>query len=225
MHKRFRQGFTIVEVVTAIFIIAVLAVITVLSYNTVQAQARDSKRQSDVTIMLNALERYYDKNGEYPTGCTQGTTTYTPQCEGGPFDVTTNTDVVTMNMTTANLRTMLPSIPSTFGDPKQVEGAAFGNGRFQSPIGYFYIGELVANGTGSFGTKFTSNYYAAVNCSSGTTIAFTTTVSGTRTSAVIGHYNEVEGKWYIYQTKNGKHLTAGSTDVRGSTYGICTFVQ
>lgn len=66
MQKRFRQGFTIVEVVTAIFIIAVLAVITVLSYNTVQARARDDARAASATIIMSAIEKYYDAHGEYP---------------------------------------------------------------------------------------------------------------------------------------------------------------
>ena len=66
------RGFTLVEVLIVIGVIAVLAGITVISYNGTQARARDAKRKTDITSIAKAMELYYDDNGRYPpaTGST-----------------------------------------------------------------------------------------------------------------------------------------------------------
>jgi prepilin-type N-terminal cleavage/methylation domain-containing protein len=64
------QGFTIVELLIVIAIISILAAITVVGYNVVQTSTNDTQREADVTSIMNALERYYDKNGEYPANDT-----------------------------------------------------------------------------------------------------------------------------------------------------------
>lgn len=73
------HGFTIVEVMVTIAIIGVLASMAFLSYNSVQQDSRNSLRASHVGVIADALEKYYNKNGEYP-GCaamTQNGTTVT----------------------------------------------------------------------------------------------------------------------------------------------------
>jgi prepilin-type N-terminal cleavage/methylation domain-containing protein len=66
MHKHFKAGFTIVELAVAVVIIAILAVIATFSLTKVQEESRDAKRASQATVISEALEKYYDKNGEYP---------------------------------------------------------------------------------------------------------------------------------------------------------------
>lgn len=68
MHKRLSRGFTIVEIATVIFIIALLAVMVVVVFNNVQRQARDTSKEQAVKAIMTSLERYYDNHGEYPTG-------------------------------------------------------------------------------------------------------------------------------------------------------------
>lgn len=63
-----RQGFTLIELIVIITVIAVLATITTLGLLAYQKQARDTQRQSSVTVIVEALENYYQQNGEYP-GC------------------------------------------------------------------------------------------------------------------------------------------------------------
>jgi prepilin-type N-terminal cleavage/methylation domain-containing protein len=65
-------GFTLVELLIVIVIIAILSVIAVLSYNTTQKNTRDSDRSSKAKIITDQLEKYYAKNGEYPS-CQQMT--------------------------------------------------------------------------------------------------------------------------------------------------------
>lgn len=62
------KGFTIVEITITVFIIAILAGITIVAFTKVQTDARDSARSSKINIIAEALEKYYERNGEYP-GC------------------------------------------------------------------------------------------------------------------------------------------------------------
>lgn len=66
-------GFTIVELLIVIVIIAILAAITVVAYNGIQKRGNDSQRKSDVAAITKALELYYIDNGRYPAG--SGSTT------------------------------------------------------------------------------------------------------------------------------------------------------
>lgn len=66
--KRLKNGFTLIELIVVIAVIGILATISVLTYSSIRAHARDSQRSSNVTILSESLEKYYDQNGEYP-GC------------------------------------------------------------------------------------------------------------------------------------------------------------
>lgn len=60
------QGFTIVELLIVIVVIAILAAITVVAYSGIQERARDSQRASDIKTISKALEMYYLDNQSYP---------------------------------------------------------------------------------------------------------------------------------------------------------------
>ena len=60
-------GFTIVELLVVIAIIGILSVISIVSFSRVQSESRDSQRSSKITVIAEALEKYYEKNGEYPS--------------------------------------------------------------------------------------------------------------------------------------------------------------
>lgn len=62
------KGFTIIELLVVIATIGILTTIGVITYTRIQADARDSQRASRVTVITEALEKYYQDNGEYP-GC------------------------------------------------------------------------------------------------------------------------------------------------------------
>lgn len=63
MHKRF--GFTLIEVMVVLIIITLLAAIFIPMYNGTQIASRDSKRESDVQIILNAYDNNFSKVGTY----------------------------------------------------------------------------------------------------------------------------------------------------------------
>jgi prepilin-type N-terminal cleavage/methylation domain-containing protein len=60
------RGFTIVELLIVIAIIAILAAIVIVAYNGIQGRARNSARISDITAVRRSIEAYYAQNGEYP---------------------------------------------------------------------------------------------------------------------------------------------------------------
>lgn len=62
-----KGGFTLMELLVVISIIAILISIGLTSFSTVQKKARDSKRKSDIKEVQNSLEQYYSVCGsQYP---------------------------------------------------------------------------------------------------------------------------------------------------------------
>lgn len=62
-----KSGFTIIEVLVTAVVIAIVSSLIVLSYSKIQSDSRDSTRKNTATLVSNALEKYYNKNGEYPS--------------------------------------------------------------------------------------------------------------------------------------------------------------
>lgn len=54
------QGFTLVELMVVITIIAFLAVIGIVSFTNIQAQARDGRRRADIDAIATAMEANRD---------------------------------------------------------------------------------------------------------------------------------------------------------------------
>ena len=61
------RGFTIVEIVVVVTVLAILVSISFFAYNKVQQDARDNTRSGNATVIAEALEKYYRTNGEYPS--------------------------------------------------------------------------------------------------------------------------------------------------------------
>lgn len=67
--KKGTSGFTIVELLIVVIIIAILASVTVVAFNGVQARARDAQRDTAVSAIRKGLELYKIDTGGYPTPC------------------------------------------------------------------------------------------------------------------------------------------------------------
>lgn len=63
------KGFTLIELVIVITVIIILTSISAIGVNIYLKDARDSERANKALMIANALEKYYEKNGEYPS-CT-----------------------------------------------------------------------------------------------------------------------------------------------------------
>ncbi len=66
-------AFTIVELLIVIVVIAILAAITIVAYNGIQARARDTQRDTAVRQLKSAIEMYRVDNGVYPSVGTDNT--------------------------------------------------------------------------------------------------------------------------------------------------------
>lgn len=63
------RGFTLIEMLIVISLIAILTVAAVANYSDSRAQSRDAKRQADLRNLQSALESYKSKYGRYPEQC------------------------------------------------------------------------------------------------------------------------------------------------------------
>lgn len=110
MHTRRPHGFTLVEIMVAVGIIGIVMSLIMVATLQVRVRSRDSKRISDVTTIMNALESYYAANRSYPTMITAGepflvgSTTILPKIPSNPFPRTdggcTNSDYIYTTTTT-----------------------------------------------------------------------------------------------------------------------------
>lgn len=67
--KKTTSGFTVIELIVVITVISILTALGVYSFSRIQASSRDSQRSVKITMIAEALEKYYGQNGEYPS-CT-----------------------------------------------------------------------------------------------------------------------------------------------------------
>ena len=63
-----RKGFTIVELLIVIVVIAILAAITIVAFNGIQQQAANNKTIAAANTWVKALKLYKTDNGRWPSG-------------------------------------------------------------------------------------------------------------------------------------------------------------
>jgi len=61
-----REGFTIIELLIVIAIIAILAGLVLNNFQGAQAKARDTQRVTDINNVHSKLEEFYNDNNAYP---------------------------------------------------------------------------------------------------------------------------------------------------------------
>jgi type II secretory pathway pseudopilin PulG len=85
---RSSDGFSVVELLTIIAIVSLLAGVAMFNAVAAAQRSRDVDRQADLRVMQSALELYKQRNGRYPAGC-RGPNVYSGQigtnysCSGG----------------------------------------------------------------------------------------------------------------------------------------------
>lgn len=80
-----KSGFTLIEILIVIGLIAILAGITIVAVNPAKqfAQANNAQRRADVNTVLNAISQFMvDNNGNVPPSLS-GVSTYTEICQTG----------------------------------------------------------------------------------------------------------------------------------------------
>ena len=152
------RGFTIVELLIVVVIIAILAAITLVTYNGIQQRATNTTTINSVAAYARAIQLYAVQNGAYPdttgnpclgplgTRCIN-MTDYTGACS--------NYGSTTANATfDTAIKSVAPSIPApstqtaTCGG-KQYGGAFYAaSGSTTSRIIYFLMGSVTCNNAG-----------------------------------------------------------------------------
>ena len=66
-----KKGFTLVEIMIVVAIIALLAAIAIPNLLRARLNANDSAAKADLQALVTAIESYAAANGQYPTGETQ----------------------------------------------------------------------------------------------------------------------------------------------------------
>ncbi|MEK7565692.1 MAG: prepilin-type N-terminal cleavage/methylation domain-containing protein [Patescibacteria group bacterium] len=83
-----KKGFTLIELMIVITIMAVLATMSFFAFSRVQKQARDAVRKGDIRAVSQAVQAYAnDNSGNYPTtalGTAVLTPTYLPRVPTDP---------------------------------------------------------------------------------------------------------------------------------------------
>lgn len=97
-----KRGFTLMEILISIAIIAVLTALGVVSYVSINRNARDAKRRGDIEQIRSALELYRSDYGYYPA-------------LGGVWVDVAALDTRASDPTLGLVDTYLPSLPT---DPK-----------------------------------------------------------------------------------------------------------
>ena len=66
MGAKINSGFTIVELLIVIVVIAILAAISIVAFTGVQQRARDAERKQDIAAAQKALQLYFVDHAAYP---------------------------------------------------------------------------------------------------------------------------------------------------------------
>lgn len=62
-----KHGFTVVELIVVIAVLAIVASLSFFGYANIQKQARDNQRMTSAVVVSESLEKYFSQHGEYPS--------------------------------------------------------------------------------------------------------------------------------------------------------------
>ena len=67
MKKLKTYGFTFIELLVTVTIMAVMMAVAIVSYSSTNVRSRDTKRKADLEVIRSALEICRSNTGTYPT--------------------------------------------------------------------------------------------------------------------------------------------------------------
>ena len=213
MKTRQSYGFTMVELIVVVIVISILAAIIYVAYNGIQEESRDSKRANDMVVLSNQLEKYFDKNGIYPTGCGSAS------CTNGTNWSFYAPDNINTTTTLSNVSTLL-NLPLTSLDPKVTTTTPFigsGSSVSNASPGYFYRGGHTLttgySGTASATIIQLTEQGGSRTCTLTASFNSTDTANSRDTAAfVLGYYSEVDKVWKLSMGDRGIRPTVGGAN-------------
>ena len=153
MWAKQKSGFTIVELLIVIVVIAILAGITIVAYNGIQQRANNTQRIVAAKEFVKALKSYAAVNQKYPGGAGAyciGESNITdfdtnPDYDCGMSDNLKHDYATSMANFNTNLKTILPKLPEFPGKPVQLTANLKGLGMLYRTDTYDASGENIAN--------------------------------------------------------------------------------
>ena len=186
-----KRGFTIVELLIVIVVIAILASISIVAYNGIQSRAHDAAIKSDFHHILTKLEIHKVINGSYPHDA-DGNPTASGSCDGASGTVikpaleSIDMKLSTGSYNTSTANTNLLYVASNDGERFALLGYAVGNPTYYVTNQQTTVEIYEGNGTSQ------SNYPGGTPCG----IADNLGVSSLLTNGDFGFY-------YIYTQSSG----------------------
>ena len=144
--------------------------------------------------MVNALEKFYLEEGEYPPGCPD------TSCVSTLLTTNVSSALITPNMTLTTLTTILPSIKGNFGDPQSPNRTLPFKQRVVAESKYYYFGGTVNYTASAASLSYAT--HANFPCTIQSSLA-----AGAVGSYVIGYYSEATSKWVLAGGRNGTPMT------------------
>ncbi|MCA9336225.1 MAG: prepilin-type N-terminal cleavage/methylation domain-containing protein [Candidatus Saccharibacteria bacterium] len=130
MYAQKQTGFTIVELLIVIVVIAILAAITIVSYNGIQQRSRDSWRVNDASAVKKALSLYKVDNASFPAAA--------PNPGNSTFEISDNPGFLSSLNNYTNSK--------VFKDPTNTASTAYWYNRFNAgsygcpaSLGQYYV--------------------------------------------------------------------------------------
>lgn len=157
-----RKGFTLIEILIVVAIIAILASIVLVGLGPTQQSGRDARRISDLHSIQTALELYYNKCGYYPGAAQAGVT-----CAAYAAGNNTYASMVTAIKGSAIGVTSIPNDPSGGGTYYY---SSFTSGA--TPGGTYTLGTTLENANNSVANGYSAPANAPAGIP-GSTCAFT----------------------------------------------------
>lgn len=161
MKRHSSHGFTLIEVLTVIVIILIIAGWVITAFGPANKKAADARAKSEIQMISNACENYKADNGEYPRepGKTEGTgeSPIDPKIHGNPQAANYKASTLALynllaGATSGNLRPdqdkksylNFSSYKNMLGGPKQGTQVQFLQDPFGNSYGYCTAGAKAA---------------------------------------------------------------------------------
>lgn len=153
-NSHFRRGFTIVELLIVIVVIAVLASIVIVAYNGVTSKANAAKNQTDALTVRKRAEAYYADNlggnGLYPPAIATAATNWTTYTTNNPTGLGAKPSGVTLQASVPTSATAVGTVQyiacATAANANTASGFYVGYWDFTASAVKYYIGGSVVTG-------------------------------------------------------------------------------
>jgi general secretion pathway protein G len=116
LHRSRKGGFTLIEMLVVIAIIAILTGIIITGLVGSKAKARDAKRASDLSQISLAIEQYFDRCDQYPVPNTLGGGIYSVMSSSGMLNKSDGCPPGS-SVTLGSFISSIPTDPSGASDP------------------------------------------------------------------------------------------------------------